>query len=518
MNCSCTIANRIVLIAVSITLFITGCSPTQPTSDYGSSEGATARASPDGFSILRHLCVEEGFASTSVRSLPANGERKLATLVWAPHSFYSHKSETMDWVDRWLEAGGKTLVYVGADYSPLADYWESTSKLYESENEIHDASVNAAFEKAKLLEGLVGGYRIIAFPWGLYEKRLGGQHLATEPQGDWSRELDQRETRIKLRSYFRVWSDVSDTEIDQLLQAQQTSTNTTNASSSSSNPPSNPPSSQPNAPPGFLLSWLKPESWGEEYVLQEKARREVIKANEQSENAEASSDEDFWAIFDDPATDTIMETTSDPSSSSGEEEVATHEVVLRGPDESPLISIVSKPRWNGSRIVLIANASLVSNLSLTYDGNRMIAKRLIGTFSPGRVGFLSQQQDPIVSDGESGATGLASLLTAPVNLLAAHLVFLGLIALFYLWPIFGRPAELPTPSTQSFSLHINALGSLLHKTGDEFYARTTIADYFKQVKKDHNSVWANLDAQYAQPAASPFREDDVNSATTKSND
>jgi hypothetical protein len=148
----------------------------------------------------------------------------------------------------------------------------------------------------------------------------------------------------------------------------------------------------------------------------------------------------------------------------------------------------------------------------------MIAKRLIGTFSPGRVGFLSQQQDPIVSDGESGATGLASLLTAPVNLLAAHLVFLGLIALFYLWPIFGRPAELPTPSTQSFSLHINALGSLLHKTGDEFYARTTIADYFKQVKKDHNSVWANLDAQYAQPAASPFREDDVNSATTKSND
>ena len=506
------IATRLVLIAFSLTLFLVGCSPTQPTSDYGASEGGTSRSSPDGFSIVRQLCVEAGYAATTVRSLPSNAERKLSTLVWAPHGFRSHNSETMDWVERWLQSGNKTLIYVGADYSPIADYWEATSKINQAEIASHDATSSAALAKSELLNSLLSGYQVMAFPWGVYKKKFGEHQLIQEPKGDWSRDIEGLDTNLKLRSYFQAWSEISDNEIDQLLQTQGTSPSATNTQSSSLPPPS----SQPNAPPGIILPWLKPESWGEEYVLQEKARRDAIKADEQIEPAEASSDSEFWTIFGEMLSDE-----PNPSSSEFEielvaEEITTHEVVLSGRNQSPLISIISKPDWNGSRIVLLANASLVSNLSLIHDGNRMIASRLIDTFSPGRVGFLSQAQDPIVLDGENGASGLASLLTKPVNLLAAHLVFLGLIALLYLWPIFGRPAELPTPSTQSFSLHINALGSLLQKTGDEFYARTTIADYFKQVKKDHNSVWVNLDAEYAPTVASPFRQDDVNSATTNS--
>ncbi|MCU0719228.1 MAG: hypothetical protein MUC83_05965 [Pirellula sp.] len=513
MNSLLRMVTRFVLIAFSSTLFLAGCSPTQPTSDYGASEGGTSRSSPDGFSIVRQLCVEAGYAATTVRSLPSNAERKLSALVWAPHGFRSHNPETMDWVQRWLKSGNKTLVYVGADYSPTADYWEATSELAQSENEVHDAIVNAALEKSILLNNLLSGQKVIAFPWGLYRKRQGEHRSVQEPEGVWSREMKDLDTNLKHRSYFQVWSEVSDNEIDQLLQAQGTSANAANTTPA----PSNPPSSQPNAPPGIILPWLQPESWGEEYVLQEKARRDTVKANQENTSAEANSDSDFWTIFEGIGSYDPQTNSSDLEDELGTEDIATYEVVLSGPNQSPLISIVSKPSWNGSRIVLLANASLVSNLSLTHDGNRMIAANLISTFSPGRVGFLSQSQDPIVLDGDNGSNGLASLLTKPVNLLAAHLVFLGLVALLYLWPIFGRPAELPTPSTQSFSLHINALGSLLKKTGDEFYARTTIADYFKQVKKDHNSVWANLDAEFAPTVASPFRQDGVNSATTNSN-
>ena len=521
MNSTLRIADRILLIASSLTLFLAGCSPTQPTSDYGAIEGATSRSSPDGFSVVRQLCVEAGYATTSIRSLPSNGERKLSTLVWAPHRFHSHNAETMDWVERWLKTGNKTLVYVGADYSPVADYWDAISKQKPSENVFHDSTVNAALEKSTLLNNLISGYQFIAFPWGLYRKKLGEHQSVIEPKDDWSRDTENRDINLKIRSYFQVWSEVSDSEIDQILQSQATSNNTTTTPSTSPNPPSsspNPPSSQPNTPPGFSLPWLKSESWGEEYVLQEKARRDAIKADEQKESAEATSDSDFWTIFGGVVTNDADESTSDLENKSGTEDIVTHEVVLSGPNKSPLISIISKPSWSDSRIVLLANASLVSNLSLTYDGNRMIVSRLISTFSPGRVGFLSQAEDPIVLDGENGTNGLVSLLTKPVNLLAAHLVLLGLVALLYLWPIFGRPAELPTPSTQSFSLHINALGSLLQKTGDDFYARTTIADYFKQVKKDQNSVWSNLDAEYTPNTESPFRQDDVNSATTNSND
>lgn len=494
-------------------LFLSGCGSTKPTSDYGASEGATSRSSPDGFSIVRQLCVESGYATTSVRSLPANGERKLSSLVWAPHGFRSHNSETMDWVERWLKSGNKTLVYVGSDYSPLADYWEMVGELSHTQGKSDNPAVDAALEKSNLLESLTSGYQVYAFPWGLYRKKLGEQRTIAQVEGDWGQETQDSEIHLKHRSYFQVWSEVSDDEIDQLLQAQGTSTKPATPPT----PAPTPPSSQPNAPPGFLASWLKQESWGEEYVLAEKARRDTAKANEQEPSAEATNESDFWSVFtnqleDEPASNLLVGDDGYPAN-----DILTHDVVLSGPDRSPLISIVSKPSWSGSRIVLLANASLLSNLSLTFDGNRIIANRLIGTFASGRVGFLSQPQDPIVLDGDNSSSGLTSLLTKPVNLLTAHLVFLGLVALLYLWPIFGRPAELPTPSTQNFSQHINALGSLLQKTGDEFYARTTIADYFRQVKKDHNSTWANLDAEYAPTAASPFKKDDANSAMNNSN-
>jgi hypothetical protein len=503
------IVERVASTALLFVLLLSGCAPTQPTSDYGASEGATSRSSPDGFSIVRQLCVEAGYATTSVRSLPSNGERKFSSLIWAPHGFRSHNSDTMDWVERWLKTGNKTLVYVGADYSPLVDYWEVASRLNHAEGKSEDAATSAAFEKSDLLNRLASGYQVIAFPWGLYRKKLGEQQTIVKPEGEWGSEVLESDINLKQRSYFQVWSDVSDSEIDHLLQTQGTSANPSTSPGSASSPPS----SQPNAPPGFPLSWLKPESWGEEYVLLEKARRDAIKANNQNASAEATSDSDFWNIFGDRLSEEVDTSHSIVEDESEETDNPTHEAVLSGPDRSPVISIISKPSWNGSRIVLLSNASLVSNLSLTYGGNRMIANRLIGTFAPGRVGFLSQSGDPIVLDGDSGSSGLTSLLTKPVNLLAAHLVFLGLVALLYLWPIFGRPAELPTPSTQSFSLHINALGGLLKKTGDDFYARTTIADYFRQVKKDHNSMWANLDAEYAPTAESPFKKDDVNSAT-----
>ena len=504
--------NCVASVAFLSFLFLSGCGPTKPTSDYGASEGPTSRSSPDGFSIVRQLCVEAGYATTSVRSLPANGERKLSSLVWAPHGFHSHNSETMDWVESWLKSGNKTLVYVGSDYSPLADYWELVGELDHTQGKSDNPAVDAALEKSKLLESLTSGHQVYAFPWGLYRKKLGEQRTIAHVEGDWGQETQDSKIHVKHRSFFQVWNEVSDDEIDQLLQAHGTSTKPATLPTLAPTPPS----SQPNAPPGFLASWLKQESWGEEYVLAEKARRDTAKANEQEPSAEATNESDFWSVFtdqleDEPAANLLVGDDGYPAN-----DILTHNVVLSGPDQSPLISIVSKPSWSGSRIVLLANASLLSNLSLTFEGNRIIANRLIGTFAPGRVGFLSQPQDPIVLDGDNSPSGLTSLLTKPVNLLAAHLVFLGLVALLCLWPIFGRPSELPTPSTQNFSQHINALGSLLQKTSDEFYARTTIADYFRQVKKDHNSTWANLDAEYAPTSASPFKKDDANSAMNNS--
>lgn len=500
-------------VTLVLTATLAGCTATQPTSDYGASEGATARTSPDGLAIMRQMCIEQDLAVTTVGSLPSNGERKLSTIVWLPHRIASHREEPMNWINRWLAAGGKTLVYVGRDYAPNADYWELTQGMLADQDAAQEAAVNAALERASLLSQQASAKDYVAYPWGWYQRKLGEHKQIDSLEGDWSQGLDLLPINIKLRNTFRAWSEVSDSELEEVFnkQVESAATNQSpNATPTASSPPSS--SSQPSTTPVSFFPWMRSESWGEEYLTAEKERRAAPTSDSEDISAEMESDEDFLeriAKWDDD--DFFEEKITLPS------EGVTHEVVLRTANQEPLITIVTKPQWEGSRIVLLANSSLISNLSLTYDGNRQLASTLIDTFSPGRVGFLSASADPMVLDGDNGNEGLLSLLSLPVNLLVAHLALLGLVALFCLWPIFGRPAELPALSTQSFSQHIKALGILLQKTGDQFYARTTIADYFRQVKKDPNSVWAQLDAEYEVNSASPFRQEQANSLTKSGN-
>ncbi|XZE20782.1 hypothetical protein SH449x_000669 [Pirellulaceae bacterium SH449] len=501
------------LVSLVLVASLAGCTSTRPTSDYGASEGATSRTSPDGLAIMRQMCIEQNLAVTTVGSLPANGERKLSTIVWLPHQIASHREEPMNWIARWLASGGKTLVYVGRDYSPNADYWELTQGMLGDRDAANDAGVNAALERASLVSKQVSAKDYVAYPWGWYQKKLGEHKQIDSLEGDWSQGLEQLPINIKLRNTFRAWSEVSDSELEQVFNKQvepATSNQSSNATPTAGSQPSS--SSQPSTTPVTYYPWMKSGSWGEDYLTAEKERRAAPTVDSEDVSAEMESDEDFLERVAEWEDDDFFEEYVSPPS-----EGVTHEVVLRTADGQPLITVVTKSQWKGSRIVLLANSSLISNLSLTYDGNRLIASKLIDTFSPGRVGFLSAPNDPVVLDGDSGTEGLLSLLTLPVNLLVAHLVLLGLVALFCLWPIFGRPAELPALSTQSFSQHISALGSLLQKTGDQFYARTTIADYFRHVKKDPNSAWAQLDAEYRANSASPFRQDDANSPTKSGN-
>lgn len=499
-------------LTLMLTATLVGCTATQTTSDYGASEGATARTSPDGLAIMRQMCVEQNYAVTTVGSLPANGDRKLSTIIWLPQRIASHREEPMNWITRWLVTGGKTLVYVGRDYAPNADYWELTKGMLTDPDAARDAGVNAALERASLLRQQASAKDYVAYPWGWYQKKLGEHTQINSVEGEWSQGLDQLPFNIKLRNSFRAWSEVSDSELEEVFikQVESLASNQSpNATPSAGSPPNS--SSQPSTTPISFLPWMKGETWGEEYLIAEKERRTAPTSDTAELSAEMQSDDGFWERVDERNDDVFFD---DPKSSS---EGVSHQVVLRTASQEPLITIVTKPQWKDSRIVLLANSSLISNLSLTYDGNRLIASTLISTFSPGRVGFLSSSADPMVLNGDNGNEGLLSLLTLPVNLLVAHLTLLGLVALLSLWPIFGRPAELPTLSTQSFSQHIKALGSLLQKTGDQFYARTTIADYFRQVKKDPNSAWARLDEEYEVHSASPFWQEQANSPTKSGN-
>jgi hypothetical protein len=165
----------------------------------------------------------------------------------------------------------------------------------------------------------------------------------------------------------------------------------------------------------------------------------------------------------------------------------------------PIVFSLESNRWDAGKVFVFANGALLLNEGLTIPSHRAFAKKLIGTFpANSRVGFLSPQNEtPIKLDSDPPeASGFELFRVWPLSLVAMQGLFLGFIVLLALFPIFGRPRKTARVSTADFGLHVEALGLLLHQTQDKNYALQKIASYFRDVKREPSSMWA----QVAQPS------------------
>ena len=171
--------------------------------------------------------------------------------------------------------------------------------------------------------------------------------------------------------------------------------------------------------------------------------------------------------------------------------------LLATDDDSPFIFEVTKPHWQNSRILVVGNASPFLNLGMTDANNRrlasVLAKQLTGA---DRVGIVVSPNAISVDDGtqDDRERPFGLLTTWPLNLITLHAAFFGLLILVALFPSFGRPRAVPTPSTQDFGDHIQALGELMYSTGDRGYALHAVANYFRTVKGESSNPWAHVDA------------------------
>ena len=175
---------------------------------------------------------------------------------------------------------------------------------------------------------------------------------------------------------------------------------------------------------------------------------------------------------------------------------------LRSESGVPIVSSISYKPWGASRLILVANGSLFMNESLTHLGNQQLAERLIDECkSEGRIGFLSNTGETWIRApwDEQEPKGFELLRVWPLSLISIQGLFIGAMALLAMLPIFGRPQRLPSQSTTDFGKHIEALGYLLHRSRDRNYALQRIADYFRNVRRDTASPWANV----APPTPSP---------------
>jgi len=428
-------------------MLIAGCAG-RLSNEYGGSEGSEARQSPASVSLFRNMCESQGHRTVVVRSLSPRAMTTLEAIVWTPDSFETHRLATYEWLERWLVSGDRTLVYVGRDFSPLADYWSQVCDELKTKDsssiDILPARQSLA-EQQRDLDKLRASVRAkVATPWFVSDHSSSREERVERVSGPWAEDVDAVNSRLFLRSYVTGFEDGSKQSlIDQFDK--------------------------------------KP-------------------ADTSSKPKNISEFEFEWGPTDDAMLTTIQ--------SLSNEDMPTLENLLATDEGKPLIAKITTDKWKGSRVIFVANASLLSNISLLNASNRSIAKKLMEILPSENIGFIAGAVDPPVRKDSSGEQqkGFEMLTIWPLNVITLHAVFMGMLVLLAVFPIFGRAKRLPQKSTRDFGQHVDAMGALLFKSADRFYAMATIADYFRYVRKEPTSPWAQVDSSLQQEPKSPFAE------------
>lgn len=441
-----------------LVLFAVGCSSRTPLSRYGESEGAEARLSPDANSVFRRLCEEQNRSTMRLGNLSPRAAERLDTILWSPRTFDHHDEKTLTWMRDWLRRGNKTLVYVGRDYSAYADYWSECAREHWSKPESSTDRESGAvcFEIAASAQASLSAMRYAhrdkqLLPWCLVDNTKQRTEVVNSFRGEWAADMKDQEHRVVVRGSLAPLATVDLQSLEKDLEA---IVKTNNAATTNT-----------TATPPFF------------------GGRRLTGTEEDESNLRRIKEYRTDELLDD-----------DP------------QLWLQSSGGIPLLSSVGAEPGSNSRVILVSTPSLIANYNLTFSGNLKVARRLIDTLPPGKIGFLSTEGEPrVLQDGETEQQkGFEMLTMWPINIITLHAAFLGLLVLVALFPIFGRPKLLPVATSQDFSDHIDALGALLFKSGDRFYALSTIADYYRNVRKDIHSPWAKCEEGSSMRTDSPF--------------
>ena len=155
-------------------------------------------------------------------------------------------------------------------------------------------------------------------------------------------------------------------------------------------------------------------------------------------------------------------------------------------DGIPFMYSLSRPEWDGGRVVVIANGSFLLNYSLTNPEHRALAQLLIDDSMMWEdVAFLESDAEVTIRENDYEMHNQwAWIANPPLRYIVPHLLFWGVIFSFVIFPIFGRPRRLPHKPTTRFRDHVEALGKLLKRTDSPDQARRWIEEYHHWARKD----------------------------------
>ena len=162
--------------------------------------------------------------------------------------------------------------------------------------------------------------------------------------------------------------------------------------------------------------------------------------------------------------------------------------------EDPAEPLVTRLKYapligDDSQILVVTNGSFLLNLPLVNHEHRKLAAKLIDQCGqPEDVVFLESESGgpPIIAkEPELKPPGAMQMMSVwPLSAIITHVIAVGILLCFALYPIFGHPRSLVAAPRSDFSKHIDSLGKLLAKTEDIGFANTKIQYYQHRVRRE----------------------------------
>lgn len=514
-----SIAIPILLLSL---LCLVGCGTTKVNPNYGITTLDQGKHSPGGFSELRKYIGEQKSKTYTLKQLSDQAKR-LDAIVWIPQDIGCPSTSAVEWFETWLsEKSNRTLVYIGRDYSPIAEYLRVAIQSATPEGK-------AEYQRQLALEQTNGfrWFESVEYsseqPWFYYIHREQPiSYMKTE--GPWSEQWKiptylqdgpAPKTSSEKRAFRKILKEekIRKEKLEKI--GQRTGKVTT------------PPTPSGNAGAGNTKTTNSPPS----NSAASDSSDDGIDMEDDVDDEDADEDEEDTSNGSPAVNPSISPPSSPPRipplrNRSRARRNGTipppwatppaptpppptnnnrydYNVLLKTSSGEALVFEVTLPDWNGSKIIVFANGSSLCNLGLVRSGEMEIASTLIDNMPLKKsVGFLESMNSPSFRNDigeEKSLKGFELLTEWPLNLISFHAIILAILTLIAVFPIFGRGQSLRGRSTKDFGQHIEALGNMLRYSKDRSFALLAISDYFRIARREPTSQWVLTSEPQAEP-------------------
>lgn len=428
-------------LAMLICTLLSGCGASGLSglaSDYGG-VAYPEKNSINGLGIFLKLCQQAGSRCFVASRLSARLD-KADAIILVGNTFHPPAKEARDWLEEWLgKKSGRSVVYFGRDFDADIYYREQTLEAVDPDQQ-HRAAIDLADRQAGLDAMRVRELSNDVFCRWFNLKMHDPRAAVGDWTGPWAESLHATAARWPVRARLE--------------------------------------------PPRASQSRNKPKWHTSPFSRPKIGPSQPNRRSEKSSQPEHKFYQSVWSTAD---------INDDETWAAEWDKLSDSRVLLAGQDGTPLVTELTSPRYPGSQILTIVNGAPLLNGSIVQAHFRAVAHHIIGDLQPAkRIALLPFDAQGIVISNvqeEEEIAGISVLTTWPMNMIVAHLAFLGVLICLALFPILGRPQGAPRPSLSDFGQHAEAVGRMLQRTGDAQYALRIVNDYFRIVRGEVPPSW-----------------------------